>query len=454
MLGQAGADYVIFGERTRRETGIRSRRPRAGRMVRRKRYSRFLVFLMRAASARSASSRRPSSSRSAPSPGPSGAGPLRGRGGGGAPRRGRRSRERAAAMAARSWHAWRRSRQRSRATAGRCRSPPSAAAAKVRAAHRTQPLRSASKPTAVRPPANRGGGGAGAPARTGEPRARARSRLRRLSARLLSDRVPARPPARQRQRGSAGDDAAGRALCQRLRRPTTTSKAAEWYRLAADRGDREAMFALAMFVGGRGGPQDRGESARFLPPPPSSARRAAAYDLGLLYLEGRSFRRISSAPPSCFASAAQAGNPEAQYALATMYKDGSGVAKDVTRRHACWRSRQGGQSSTPRSNTRSRCSTAPASRRTRPRPPRCFARPRCKGSPIAQNRLARILAFGRGMPAADPVAGDQVAPHLQGRRRQRPRSWTNSCPEAVAGARAARRKGRQALDRRDQPHSA
>src|SRR6185295_18547506 len=33
------------------------------------------------------------------------------------------------------------------------------------------------------------------------------------------------------------------------------NKAAEWYRLAAERGDREAMFALAMFrMGGRGGP--------------------------------------------------------------------------------------------------------------------------------------------------------------------------------------------------------
>ena len=31
-------------------------------------------------------------------------------------------------------------------------------------------------------------------------------------------------------------------------------KAAEWYRLGADRGDREAMFALAMFrLSGRGG---------------------------------------------------------------------------------------------------------------------------------------------------------------------------------------------------------
>src|SRR5580704_8106879 len=39
-------------------------------------------------------------------------------------------------------------------------------------------------------------------------------------------------------------------------------KAAEWYKLAADRGDREAMFALAMFrLAGRAGPRDRDASA-------------------------------------------------------------------------------------------------------------------------------------------------------------------------------------------------
>src|SRR3954462_12969475 len=42
-------------------------------------------------------------------------------------------------------------------------------------------------------------------------------------------------------------------------------KAADWYKLAAARGDREAMFALAMFrMTGRGGPADRAEAARLL----------------------------------------------------------------------------------------------------------------------------------------------------------------------------------------------
>ncbi len=40
------------------------------------------------------------------------------------------------------------------------------------------------------------------------------------------------------------------------------AKAADWYKRAADRGDREAMFALAMLrLAGRGGPVDREEAA-------------------------------------------------------------------------------------------------------------------------------------------------------------------------------------------------
>ena len=43
------------------------------------------------------------------------------------------------------------------------------------------------------------------------------------------------------------------------------TKAAEWYSLAATRGDPEAMFALAVFrLNGRGGPKDRDEAARLL----------------------------------------------------------------------------------------------------------------------------------------------------------------------------------------------
>ena len=47
--------------------------------------------------------------------------------------------------------------------------------------------------------------------------------------------------------------------------PTDDKKASEWYKLAAARGDREAIFALAMFrLSGRAGPTDRNEGAKLL----------------------------------------------------------------------------------------------------------------------------------------------------------------------------------------------
>ena len=67
-------------------------------------------------------------------------------------------------------------------------------------------------------------------------------------------------------------------------------KAAEWYRLAADRGDREAMFALAMLhFSGRVESASREEGAKLLAAAAKLGHAAAAYDLGLLYIEGQLF---------------------------------------------------------------------------------------------------------------------------------------------------------------------
>ena len=69
--------------------------------------------------------------------------------------------------------------------------------------------------------------------------------------------------------------------------PQNDGKAAEWYKLAADRGDREAMFALAMFrVQGRAGPRDREAGAKWLATAAKLGHPLAAYDLALLYMEG------------------------------------------------------------------------------------------------------------------------------------------------------------------------
>ena len=107
------------------------------------------------------------------------------------------------------------------------------------------------------------------------------------------------------------------------------AKAADWYRLAADRGDREAMFALAMFhLGSRISNATSEQGKRLLAAAAKLGHAAAAYDLALLYMEGRLFPQDFARAAELFRSAADMGNPEAQYALGTLYKEGRGVAKD------------------------------------------------------------------------------------------------------------------------------
>ncbi|MGB9318976.1 MAG: tetratricopeptide repeat protein, partial [Pseudolabrys sp.] len=63
------------------------------------------------------------------------------------------------------------------------------------------------------------------------------------------------------------------------------AKAAQWYKLAAAKGNRDAMFALAMFnFQGRAGARDLSEAARLLESAAKLGHAGAAYDLGLLYM--------------------------------------------------------------------------------------------------------------------------------------------------------------------------
>src|SRR5689334_17527827 len=66
------------------------------------------------------------------------------------------------------------------------------------------------------------------------------------------------------------------------------SKAAQWYKLAAAKGDRDALFALAMFnYQGRAGPRNTDETVRLLDAAAKLGHAGAAYDLGLLSLQGK-----------------------------------------------------------------------------------------------------------------------------------------------------------------------
>src|SRR5436190_9132818 len=84
------------------------------------------------------------------------------------------------------------------------------------------------------------------------------------------------------------------------------------------------MFALGMFyLGGRLGAVNTEEGTKLLAAAAKLGHAAASYDLALLYLEGKAFPQDFARAAELFRTAADAGNPEAQYALATV-QGGSG----------------------------------------------------------------------------------------------------------------------------------
>ena len=158
--------------------------------------------------------------------------------------------------------------------------------------------------------------------------------------------------------------------------PRDDAKAAEWYKRAADAGDREAMFELAMLrLAGRGGPVNREEAAKLLASSAKLGNPKAAYNLALMYLGGQTLPQDVRRAAELLRVAADAGNPEAQYALATFYKEGRGVPKDAEKAARLLQAARWPAMSMPRSNMRSRCSTALAPPRTGRRRSHCCARP-------------------------------------------------------------------------------
>ena len=226
-------------------------------------------------------------------------------------------------------------------------------------------------------------------------------------------------------------------------------KAAEWYKLAAERGDREAMFALAMFrMSGRGGPRDRRRRRGCSPRPPSSAmsppptiwrcsiskaRCPAGFRARRRTVAQRRRRRQPGG--AIRAGDALQGRPRRG--------EGPGGGRAPARPRGARRA-----TSMPRSNTPSRCSTAPASPRTRAPPP-LFPQGRAEGQ-RGRAEPARADVRDRPRHPGRSGRGRPMAPDRQGRRRQRSVSRRLHAQHEARGPGHGRKQG-QALDRAHEP---
>lgn len=184
--------------------------------------------------------------------------------------------------------------------------------------------------------------------------------------------------------------------------PKDDAKAAQWYKIAADRGDREAMFGLAMFrISGRGGPRDRDDAAKLFAAAAKLGHPSAAYNLGLLYLEGQIFPQDYARGAELFRQAAEAGSPEAQYALAALYKEGRGVPKDPVQATRWLAAASLGDHLDAHVEYAIALFNGTGIEKNEAAAIALLQRAARRGAPLAQNRLARVLAYGRGA-AADP----------------------------------------------------
>ena len=109
--------------------------------------------------------------------------------------------------------------------------------------------------------------------------------------------------------------------------------------------------------------------------------------------------RIWLAPPSYFRSAADQGNPDAQYALASLYKEGKGVAKDLAEAARLLGAAALAQHPDAETEYAIALFNGSGVAKDEAQAAALFRKAALHGSPIAQNRLAHILAAGRGTPA-------------------------------------------------------
>jgi TPR repeat protein len=153
-------------------------------------------------------------------------------------------------------------------------------------------------------------------------------------------------------------------------------------------------------LAGRTGTGNREQGAKLLAAAAKLGHAVAAYDLALLYIEGQMFPQDFGRAAELFRSAAQVGLPEAQYALATLYKEGRGVEKDLTEsvRLLAAASRADNTDAQVEYAIALFNGTGGAERNER-LAATLLAKAARKGNPIAQNRLANILAVGRGLQA-------------------------------------------------------
>jgi TPR repeat protein len=111
--------------------------------------------------------------------------------------------------------------------------------------------------------------------------------------------------------------------------------AAHWFRKAAMRGHREAAYNLGvLMLNGQGQPRDERKAAVWIERSAERGLPEAQYLLGRMHFDGRGVERDPVAEAVWYRRAAEGGYPLAQHELGVLLHLGEGVARDPVEAYA------------------------------------------------------------------------------------------------------------------------
>ncbi len=103
--------------------------------------------------------------------------------------------------------------------------------------------------------------------------------------------------------------------------PQDVKDAANWFQLAADKGDPEAQFSLGLlYARGRGVEKNVKKAAELFTKAADSGQKNAQFNLAYMALQGQEVRRDVTRALDLFTKSAKQGLADSQYALATLYQ--------------------------------------------------------------------------------------------------------------------------------------
>jgi uncharacterized protein len=189
----------------------------------------------------------------------------------------------------------------------------------------------------------------------------------------------------------------GELHAQGLGIPQDFGKAAEWYRLAARRGDANAMFALgSLALEGRGEERDPDSARRHFEEAAEKGHAAASYNLALMLLNDSTPETINRAA-RLLERSVDAEIPDAQHALGVLYARGRGVREDDAQAAALFRRAAENGSIAGAVEYAIALFNGVGVAKDEEGAAEYFRRAAFRGNAIAQNRLARLHVAGRGV---------------------------------------------------------